>query len=189
MIIGLTGLPRSGKDTVAQYLEFEYGFTRLAFADPLKQAAAVLLDRPLEQMHGKDGFDREAVLPEWGFSTRWFLQVLGTECLRQQVRADFWIQRMRNVISEPGRIDGRFVITDCRFPNEVDLVHEFGGQVVEVVRPGTRKSSHVSDAGVPSDRRLDNSRSIEELYSGVDYLITLLSSHAATTSRPARTQP
>ena len=36
MIIGLTGYARSGKDTVAQILVDKFGFTRVAFADPIR---------------------------------------------------------------------------------------------------------------------------------------------------------
>lgn len=46
LVIGLHGLPRVGKDTIAEYLAERHGFTRLAFADELKEelAQAYLLD-------------------------------------------------------------------------------------------------------------------------------------------------
>lgn len=170
-LIGLTGLPRSGKDTVAARLVGRHGYTRFAFADPLKEAAARLLGRPLWQMKGEHGFDREAELPEWGFSTRWFLQVFGTECLRDQVRPDFWVQHMRNKIKL--RPHARVVVTDVRFENEVDLIHEFGGLVARVERPGAVGSAHVSDIEVSSDMRLYNSGGLDELYKEADTLAWL----------------
>jgi hypothetical protein len=39
MIIGLTGKAGSGKDTIGKYIESEYGFKRVAFADKLKELA------------------------------------------------------------------------------------------------------------------------------------------------------
>ena len=36
MIIGLSGYARSGKDAVAQVLVSEFGFKRVAFADPIR---------------------------------------------------------------------------------------------------------------------------------------------------------
>ncbi len=39
MIIGLTGLARSGKDTVADYFVKKHGFKKLVFSDMLKQEA------------------------------------------------------------------------------------------------------------------------------------------------------
>ena len=159
-VVGLTGLPRSGKDTAAQWF-VRHGYRRLGFADPLKEAAAVLLGRPLWQMHGEDGFDRETVLPEWGFSTRWFLQRLGTECLREQIRGDFWVQKMRNEIA---RFSSPVVITDVRFKNEVPLVRELGGIIIEIRRPGCTASGHVSDAGVETDYVILNSGTVADLY-------------------------
>ncbi len=37
MIIGLTGYAQSGKDTVANILVERYGFTRVAFADKIRE--------------------------------------------------------------------------------------------------------------------------------------------------------
>ena len=42
MIIGLSGYAQSGKDTVAEILVEEYGYTRVAFADIIKQAVYLL---------------------------------------------------------------------------------------------------------------------------------------------------
>ena len=36
MIVGLSGYARSGKDTVAKTLINQYGFERIAFADPIR---------------------------------------------------------------------------------------------------------------------------------------------------------
>ncbi len=175
-LIALTGLPRSGKDTLAGFLQGHY-FVRLAFADPLKDAAAVLLGLERWKMNGEQNFDREAVLPEWGFSTRDFLQRFGTEVMRENFGQDFWLKHMRGRIGH-----GNYVITDCRFENEAALVHELGGIVVEVRRPGCVKSGHISDAGVTADRYVYNDSTLEHLKTEAAYL-------AAVKSRPAPEQP
>jgi len=41
LVIGLCGRKRVGKDTVAEYLKKQFGFTQYAFADPLKEACKV----------------------------------------------------------------------------------------------------------------------------------------------------
>lgn len=164
-IIALTGLPRSGKDTFAGFLVEHHGFARLSFAEPLKAAAAVLLDRPVCQCNGfnEDGtpFDREAALPEWGFSMRWFLQRFGTECLRDQIHKDFWITHMRRRLET--RRAQNVVITDCRFQNETDMVREMGGIIVEIVRPGTKGSDHSSDARIYPDITVYNNLTVTDL--------------------------
>ena len=166
-LVALTGLPRSGKDTVAAFLAGHY-FNRLAFAEPLKQAAAILLGRPVGEMNGDNGFDREAVLPEWGFTTRDFLRRFGTEAMRNNFGEDFWLKHMRNRLTG---VHGKYVITDCRFPNEAALVRDLGGIVVEIVRPGCVKSNHASDAGAGlPDVLIFNDGTLEDLRRQVDSL-------------------
>lgn len=165
-LIALTGLPRSGKDTVAQHLNWAHGYHKRAFATPLKQAAAILLGREVWEMEGEFGFDREALLPEWGFTTRRFLQYLGTEGLRN-FQQDFWIRRMLQSLTGLSRV----VITDCRFQNEVDLVHELGGTVVQILRPGLVASDHVSDNAVPSDCGIMNGGDLNDLRAAVDHMV------------------
>jgi hypothetical protein len=169
-ILGLTGLPRSGKDSIADYLcaiSNGHGYIRRSFAHPLKQAAAILLGREMWEMEGRHGFDREAILPEWGFNTRWFLQVFGTECLRNQVAQDFWIKCMRN--SLPSNPYTKVVITDVRFDNEAALVRELGGTVIEVRRPSVSSASnHVSDKGVVADSVILNTGTLQDLWAAVD---------------------
>lgn len=166
-IIGLHGLPRSGKDTVARILISTKRFERLAFADPLKEAAAILLNRPVGQCHGLDvggvPYDREQVMPEWGFSMRWFLQVFGTECMRNQIAEDFWTRRMAAAIASSPP-DARLVITDVRFDNETNFLRRMGAQIVEVYRPGLVRSGHSSDQPVSCDWVLVNNGTLDDLF-------------------------
>lgn len=166
-LIGLHGLPRSGKDSVASILTINRNYRRLSFADPLKEAASVLLNRPLDHCHGR-GFDREAAMPEWGFSMRWFLQRLGTECMRQQISDDFWIRRMRSTVD---LLDDqgfhKLVVTDVRFPNEANFVRLMGGRMVEVTRPGTESNGHISDQHIACDFTISNDSSMDALASKV----------------------
>lgn len=174
-IIGLTGLPRSGKDTIGLHLMTNFGFHRMAFADPLKDAAAILLNRTVGEMNGAGGFDREAVLEEWGFSTRYFLQWLGTEGLRT-FDPDFWVKqleiRMRKQMRGVKR--PRVTITDVRFENEVQMIRKYGGFLIHVLRPGTKGSLHASDSGVgltEQDVTLINDGTRDDLFEKVDLLM------------------
>jgi hypothetical protein len=172
-IIGLTGLPRSGKDTVGLHMMTNFNFARMAFAAPLKDAAAILLNRSVGEMNGV-GFDREAILPEWGFSTRRFLQWFGTEGLRS-FDPDFWVKRLEVEMQDLNYKN--IAITDVRFENEVAMIRKYGGVLIEVRRPGTTGSAHVSDQGVTlteNDTVLTNDGTRDQLFEKVDQLMTSL---------------
>jgi hypothetical protein len=182
-LIAFTGLPRSGKDTAAEWLVL-HGYVRVAFADPLKDAAAILLGRERWEMNGEHGFDREAVLPEWGFTTRDFLQRFGTEAMRNNFGQDFWLRHMRRRLEALPPYHGctrAAVITDCRFENEAALVRNMDGIVVEIRRPGSVASSHVSDKGVEPDLVLDNDGTLPEFANKVGRL--MLDFHDAHATR------
>jgi hypothetical protein len=167
-LIAFTGLPRSGKDTAAERLARRWNYRILRFSDPLKEAAAILLRRPEWQMRGDLGFDREAVMPEWGFSVRYFLQRFGTEAMRDNFGADFWVKLMRARLAGMDRV----VITDCRFENEAKMVRELGGIVAEIYRPACAGSSHISDAGISLvDWTIDNSSTPHDFYTRLDAVV------------------
>lgn len=164
VIIGLSGLARSGKDTAADILVEHFGFKKIAFADNLKAGCAAMLGLPLARMY--EG-DRESILPNWGFSIRHFLQVMGTECVRVNFGPDFWIKSAMQTISrEYGTHCTRFVVCDVRFDNEAEWVRGIdGGQVVHIDRLGIKRMNHASEAGVEErhqDARLCNSGTLEE---------------------------
>lgn len=159
-VIGFTGFAQSGKDTAAKFL-MELGYERLSFADALRDALYVLNPKVSEGYDGwndgdsyfchrvKDivdskGWERAKVEhPE----IRQLLQRLGTEVGRAQFGENFWVDRVTSQF-KPG---GRYVITDVRFPNEEKAVHDHGGIVCRIVRPGFGAvNSHVSDTGIDS---------------------------------------
>lgn len=169
MLVGLSGKARSGKDTAASVLVEQFGFKQLAFADALKAGCAAMLNLPLERMyHG----DREAELPGFGFSIRHFLQVMGTECVRQNFGGDFWIKSVRSAMQQL-RLKGqtRFVVSDVRFDNEATWVRQNGGKVVCIERDGNAGTlAHASEKGIwrfPEDSVLHNNATYEEFRQAV----------------------
>ena len=125
-LVGLSGYGQSGKDTAAAFMS-EYGFARLAFADPLK-AVAVECSTALRALVGEYGWEyvkREH--PEH----RVFLQHLGV-AVREHVAEDAWVQACLRQVQP----DRRYVITDVRFPNEAEAIKALGGVIVRVHRPG-----------------------------------------------------
>jgi hypothetical protein len=94
MIIGLSGYARSGKDTVADWLCLNYGYTRLSFAQPMRDAIYTL--NPMVE-----GGNRVAdLVDEYGWDiaksnpeVRRLLQVFGTDVGRKQFGDNFWVQQ------------------------------------------------------------------------------------------------
>ncbi len=140
MIIGLTGYAQHGKDTVGRYLVEKYGFRRYAFADQLKSMAVVL--NPIvygddyETLRLRDLVEREG----WDEAkkdqeVRRFLQVLGTEAVREHLGKDAWIDALDKRLNDDGRTrSDSIVITDVRFPNEAQFVRRNGGEVWRIHR-------------------------------------------------------
>jgi len=140
MIIGLVGLIGSGKGTVGDML-IEQGFVQASFATPLKDAAASIFnwDRDLlEGVTSESRAWREVVDPWWAerlnipeFSPRLALQLLGTEVFRDHFHQDTWILSMEARLRDAKH---DVVITDARFPNEINMIRRQGGVVVRVKR-------------------------------------------------------
>lgn len=156
-LVALTGPAGAGKDTVAELISTLHpSVTRYAFARPIKQMLAALgMEEPLDRA------EKEAVNPAFGFSYRRAAQTLGTEWGRS-LHPDLWLNRAEAQYRQcTAQV---FVITDCRFANEVQWVRELGGHVVHVVGRAAKLSAgaatHASEGGVhalPMDYVLDNS--------------------------------
>lgn len=159
-IIGLIGKKRSGKDTFAHALP---GYTRVAFADPLRQAALALdpfVGRPA--LPGRlapqadvrlsdvvDAIGWEAAkdyVPE----VRRILQRFGTESIRA-IDPEFWIRAGVQTIQAT---DGPVVVTDVRYPNEADAIAALGGSLIRITRPGFTSEGDPH----PSESALDGYR-------------------------------
>lgn len=140
MIIGLSGLIGSGKSTVADYLVDKYGFTKLAFADSLKDVCAAIFgwDRALlegdtpesrEWRDQPDAYWTQAL--QRPVTPRWVLQNIGTDVMRNHFDDYVWIYSLYQKLL---RADGNVVVTDCRFFNELDVIKLAGGTLWSVHR-------------------------------------------------------
>lgn len=174
MLIGLTGKARSGKDTVAKYLNENYEMVLYAWADPLKKACSEMFGVPLNFFY--DDALKEEIIPEWGISPRVMAQKLGTEGGRELFFNDIWIRRGEVEYMKYQNSD--FVITDCRFPNEANWIRSSGGYVIHIERDSIPDSvgvsNHASEAGVDieeSDFVINNNGTLDELHIRIKNLI------------------
>jgi len=136
MLIGICGLIGSGKGTVADYLVNKQGFTKLSFADKLKDNVAELFDWPRNLLEGDTDESRkwrEEPDAFWSgelgkpVTPRWVLQMYGTECMRNGFYDGIWVSLVKKQILENPNLN--YVIPDTRFPNEVKVLHELNGEV------------------------------------------------------------
>lgn len=169
MKIALSGFAGAGKDEAAKVLVNEYCFTRIAFADPMREAMYAL--DPWVSVCGGHVESLSAAVDRMGWDKakreyteiRRLLQVFGTEVGREMFGANFWVDLAMRNASQFERV----VFTDCRFENEAQAVREAGGQVWRITRPGVGPvNGHVSDKGLPDalvDRTIHNEGSVEDL--------------------------
>lgn len=108
----------------------------------------------VQQIVDAIGWDRAKVEYE---EIRELLQRFGTEVGRELYGTDFWVEMALKkikthplaVFGSPEEVDGDYVITDVRFPNEEAAVHNLGGKVYRIQRPGTGAvNPHPSEAHV-----------------------------------------
>lgn len=167
-IIALSGYARSGKDEAAKVLVEEFGFTRVAFADKLRDFLYALnpivskasdfanefddgrplLLQPVIDHYGWDGYKASPFGPE----IRRLLQRLGTEAGRQVLGDNIWIDAALTGFDD----DARLVVTDCRFPNEAEAIRERGGYIVRVTREGVGPAVGQDGKVHPSETSLDD---------------------------------
>jgi hypothetical protein len=179
MIIGLNGLKSSGKSTAADYLIASYGFVPVSFAQPLKDSVAALLGITLEEIEEwkNDPEARIIVQRPNGMRSsmdfRTFLQRYGTEAHRDipEFGPCIWSDMADEKLQGPGN----YVVADCRFVNECNVIHFNGGKVIRVLRDAAvTGDEHESEGALPPeciDAELDNNGRIEDLYDRLDLLM------------------
>jgi hypothetical protein len=115
---------------------------------------------------------------------RQFLQNLGTEAMRDGLHTNVWVNALfadyKGIITEPAKFGGtaigeypNWVITDMRFPNEMDAVKQREGITIRVVRdyalrggPEDPKNQHPSETALDDshfDYEIINDGTIEDL--------------------------
>jgi len=197
-LIGISGLKTSGKDTTAKAIAQalpDLRVRRVAFADKLKELTALTFgyeDELIEIMddakenwnllcfHG-DGGDELFTI-----SGRAILQNIG-QGARKVFTSNFWVDM---VLPAPvptgfggnysGTLEERYpdtdvlCVTDVRYPNEADRVHELGGEIWQIVRPGLESDGHSSEIPLPPDKvdlSIFNGNSIEQLYDVIEEVL------------------
>jgi len=148
-VIGICGFISAGKDTAADYLVDIHKFRQDSFAAPLKDAISAVFGWDRAMIEGRTAearAERETVDTWWAerlgmptLTPRLAMQLWGTEVCRRGFHSDIWIasleSRLRNT-------SDNIVISDCRFPNEINAVKQAGGKLLWIQR-GELPSWHI----------------------------------------------
>lgn len=140
-IIGICGLAGAGKDTVGDIIVDNLpNWEKMSFASHLKDVASLLFGFDRKMLAGETPEDRairEQPDKFWSekmgkdFTPRYALQFLGTNLLRNQLHENIWVDCLERKILNS---DKNIVITDVRFPNEIEMIKRIGGEIWRIER-------------------------------------------------------
>jgi hypothetical protein len=139
MLVGVLGFIGSGKGTAGDILS-DMGFESLSFAGAVKDVTAVMFNWPRDLLEGDTDESRtwrEQPDKFWSknfgkdFTPRLALQLMGTEVGRDVFHENFWVLNLESKMKGKKK---NYVITDVRFPNEMEFVHRQGGVLIEIQR-------------------------------------------------------
>lgn len=184
-IIGIAGRMGSGKNTVGDIIEklclTNNGpkFEQKSFAGKLKQIASLLTGIDVKDFEDQE-FKKSYLGAEWGtvesnplnavpvfeniefnhlMSVREFLQKLGTEAIRDGLHPNALVNALMCEYKRPKMSEyspSNWIITDVRFPNELEAIEDVNGLTIKVIRPV--KKSKTTARLHPSETSLDKAR-------------------------------
>lgn len=140
LLLGLVGVERSGKDTIADYLCRNHGFKKYSLAAPIRDIGKLMFGWSDEQIAGPG---KDVIDPKLGIKPRDFLMWFGTEICQYEIYNKFpqlaefipqrtiWANMMRNYI-EANISTTPIIITDIRFKHEADIFEKMGGILIHV---------------------------------------------------------
>ena len=161
MRLAVSGISRSGKDTIVNYLVKTRGMKHFALASKVKQIATDFYGIPGEAYYEANPEERNRII------------------YNGQTAVDLWIKVTKVIKAHDPEYFARFTpcgdniaISDLRFKEEYNFLKRVGYKFIRVIRPGV-----VSDR--PTDHELDdahfdatiiNDGSLKDLYAKVDLL-------------------
>lgn len=165
-LVAFAGFKRSGKSASAEHLAGNFAYFRASFADPLRfmgrsigltaEQLTEFKDLPCERLGQRTGRDFMKAMGEAG----------------RGMWPDMWAELLRHRI-EP-LLDGGVcvVVDDARRENEVKTLHDLGGIVVWVNRPGVVSdgSSTEQDIRHLCDMEIDNEGTLSALWAAVEHI-------------------
>ncbi|MFD7646359.1 hypothetical protein ACFV5M_01655 [Streptomyces albidoflavus] len=177
--IGIIGRARVGKDTAGAWLVENRGYKRVAFADPLKEAALKLNPLVCVTEHGRVDSLR-MVVDMYGWEeaknrfheVRRILQELGAAI--RTIDEDFWLRAAITALADANDAGHPAVVTDVRYPNEAASLRRAGFVLIYIERPGVPQLAHESEGALTeadADYHLVNDGNVTGLYNAVEFVV------------------
>tara|TARA_R110002051_G_scaffold71693_3_gene129574 strand:- start:108 stop:857 length:750 start_codon:yes stop_codon:yes gene_type:complete len=164
--LGVLDIERRDSDFIDYASQSIWPYVRsFGFADPLKIISIQLFGLLEEQCYGTNDQKNTPINIKWedlpvssdktGFITaREFLQYFGTEVCRK-IKPNIWVDSCVSRINQSGT--ELAIVSDVRFPNEVEAIQKAGGKVIRLTRK-PHKDVHDSETSLDS-------------YEGFDYVL------------------
>jgi hypothetical protein len=186
-IIAICGYNRSGKDTIANYLEKNYNYKHLKITYKLKECIKLLFDLTDNDLELDK---KEDINKKWKVSPRHMMQFIGTDIFQYKIQEllpgidkKFWINTFLNdpLVSKLKKNDKfNIVISDLRFIHEYEELKKLNIPILilKVINDNIiideNISLHISNIeflNIPINYQINNSGDLKYLYNQIDYII------------------
>tara|TARA_B100000941_G_scaffold192238_1_gene138675 strand:+ start:201 stop:788 length:588 start_codon:yes stop_codon:yes gene_type:complete len=189
-IIAVCGYKRSGKDTIAKYLNKKYNYKHLKITYKLKECLKLLFDL---RDHELETDKKEKINKKWNVTPRKLMQFIGTEIFQykiQEILPDidkkFWIKTFLTdslVNNLRNKKDFHIVISDIRFIHEYEELKKLNIpiSVIKVTNDNimidSNEELHISEREfikIPYDKEILNNSTFDDMYKKIDeYIINI----------------
>lgn len=153
-MIGISGLARSGKDTLAQNLaeiiksDLECEVRIYSFALPIRSQINDLLESYYNiSSFTEDNEEKLIIRP---------LLVAHGEQMKKRWGKDFWLKELIATIEEDRSKNKKIfpIISDVRFDFEAKAIQELGGQIINIRKIGNKPPNEIEAANDPLVRKI-----------------------------------
>mgnify|MGYP001797563604 CR=1 FL=1 len=172
MLISISGLSGSGKDTSAQYLT-KQGFQIFSWGTALRLHLAERFHSPLPPQYQQAIELRPSYLEadkEWEKESGFLEQLTATSTSDREQIYNQNLVRLERILFRGTKV----VINDTRFPREFDIVQKFGGLNIWLKREERFREIQAHDKYLIIDKFdyvIENNNSLDELYMAWDKLL------------------
>ena len=147
LLIGISGVARSGKDTLANYLQKKlckqkYPVIKVSFASAVKADLDPFLKEKLNiSAFTEKNSEKELIRP--------LLVCYATDVCRNKISKEFWIDKIKERVLSSIGSNVIVIIPDVRYDNELKWIKSLGGYIIHVERSGIKAANFEEKSNDP----------------------------------------